>query len=76
MLRASKHKIRFKKRDLIASQRTINISTLFSIIIFYVLFINTPFLFCIKNINNIDIELYNLKNILVQKTKVMPVIHK
>jgi hypothetical protein len=65
MLRASKHKIRFKKGDLIISQGTVNINTLLNTIIFYVLFINILFLFYIKDINNISIELYNLKNMLV-----------
>jgi hypothetical protein len=65
MLRPSKHKIRFKKGDLVLLQETVNISTLFGIIIFYVLLTNILFLFCIKNINNISVELHNLKNMLV-----------
>jgi hypothetical protein len=65
MLRASEHKIRFRKGDLVALQKTVNISILLSIIIFYVLFTNTLFLFCIKDIDNIGVKLYNLKNVLV-----------
>jgi hypothetical protein len=65
MLRASEYKIRFKKKDFVALQGTVNIITLLSTIIFYVFFTNTLFLFYIKNIDNISIELYNLKNILV-----------
>jgi hypothetical protein len=76
MLKARKHKIRFRKGDLVASQETVNVSTLLSTIIFYVLFINILFLFCIKDIDNIGVKLYNLKNMLVQETKVVPVIRK
>jgi hypothetical protein len=65
MLRASKHKIRFRKRDLVALRGTVNVSTLLSTIIFYVLLTNTLFLFCIKDMDNISVELYNLKNVLV-----------
>jgi hypothetical protein len=65
MLRASKHKIRFRKEDLVTLQGTVNVNTLFGIITFYVLFTNILFLFCIKDINNIDVKLYNLKNVLV-----------
>jgi hypothetical protein len=76
MLRAKEHKIRFEKGDPVALQGTVDVSTLFSTITFHVLPINTPFLFCIKNIDNISVELYNLKNVLVQGTKVVPVVHK
>jgi hypothetical protein len=65
MLRADKHKIRFRKGNLVALQGTVNVSTLLGTIIFYVLFTNTLYFFCIKNINNISVELHNLKNILV-----------
>jgi hypothetical protein len=65
MLRAGEHKIRFGKGDFVALQGTVDVSTLLGIIIFYVLLTNTLFLFCIKNIDNIGVELYNLKNMLV-----------
>ena len=65
MLRASKHKIRFGKGDLVASRGTVDISTPLGTIIFYVLPTNTLFFFCIKNIDNIGVELHNLKNVLV-----------
>jgi hypothetical protein len=65
MIRAGKHKIRFGKGDPVVSQGTVDVSTLLSTITFYVLFTNTPFLFCIKDIDNIDVKLYNLKNMLV-----------
>jgi hypothetical protein len=65
MLRASKYKIRFRKEDLVALQETVDVSTLLSTIIFHVLLTNTPFLFCIKDIDNIGVKLHNLKNVLV-----------
>jgi hypothetical protein len=65
MLRAGEHKIRFRKRDPVASQGTVDVNTLLGTITFYVLPINTPFLFCIKDIDNIGVKLYNLKNVLV-----------
>jgi hypothetical protein len=65
MSRAGEHKIRFRKGDLIASQETVNVSTLLGTITFHVLPTNTLFLFCIKDIDNIDVELHNLKNVLV-----------
>jgi hypothetical protein len=65
MLRADEHKIRFGKGDPVASRGTVDVSTLLGTIIFYVLPTNTPFLFCIKNMDNISVELHNLKNVLV-----------
>jgi hypothetical protein len=76
MTRAGKYKIRFGKEDLVVSQGTVNVSTPFDTITFHVLPTNTLFLFCIKDINNISVKLYNLKNMLVQGTKVVPVVRK
>jgi hypothetical protein len=76
MLRAGEHKIRFGKGDPVTSQGTVDVSTLLGIITFHVLPTNTPFLFCIKDIDNISVKLHNLKNVLVQGTKVVPVIRK
>jgi hypothetical protein len=76
MSRAGKHKIRFGKGDPVASQGTVDVSTLLGTITFYVLFINTLFLFCIKDMDNIGVKLYNLKNVLVQGTKVVSVVRK
>jgi hypothetical protein len=76
MLKAREHKIRFEKGDLVALRGTVNVSTPLGTITFYVLLINTLFFFCIKDIDNISVELYNLKNMLVQGTKVVSVVHK
>jgi hypothetical protein len=65
MSRVSKHKIRFGKGDSVVLQGTVNVNTSLGTITFYVLLTNILFLFCIKNINNIGVELYNLKNVLV-----------
>jgi hypothetical protein len=63
--RAGKHKIRFRKGDPVASRGTVNVSTPLSIITFYILPTNTPFLFYIKDMDNISVELHNLRNMLV-----------
>jgi hypothetical protein len=76
MLRAGEHKIRFGKGDPVASRGTVDVSTLLGTITFYVLPTNTPFLFCIKDMDNMGAELYNLKNVLVQGTKVVLVVRK
>ena len=74
--RAGEHRIRFGKEDSIASQGTVDINTLLSIITFHVLPTNTPVLFCIKDMDAIGVELHNLKNVLVQRSKVVPVVCK
>ena len=74
--RAGKHRIRFEKRDFITSQETVDVNTLLDIITFYVLSTNTLFLFYIKDMNAIGVKLYNLRNILVQKSKVVSVVCK
>jgi hypothetical protein len=76
MSRAGEHKIRFGKGDPVASRGTVNVSTPLGTITFHVLPTNTPFLFCIKDMDNIGVELHNLKNVLVQGTKVVPVVRK
>jgi hypothetical protein len=63
--RAGEHKIRFGKGDPVASRGTVDVSTLLGTIIFHVFPTNTPFLFCIKDMDNIGVELYNLRNVLV-----------
>jgi hypothetical protein len=74
--KAGEHKIRFRKEDPVASRGTVDVSTPLGTITFHVLPTNTPFLFCIKDIDNIVVELHNLKNVLVQGTKVVPVVRK
>jgi hypothetical protein len=76
MSRAGEHKIRFGKGDPVASRGTVDVSTPLGTITFHVLPTNTPFLFCIKDMDNMGVELHNLKNVLVQGTKVVPVVRK
>jgi hypothetical protein len=65
MSKAGEHKIRFEKGDPAASRGTVDVSTPLGTITFHVLLTNTPFLFCIKDMDNIGVELHNLKNVLV-----------
>jgi hypothetical protein len=37
---------------------------------------NTPFLFCLQDIDKISIKFDNIKNILIQSNKIIPVIYK
>ena len=43
----------------------IRVQTPLGYITFYIILINTPFLFYIKNINKLGVKLNNLKNILI-----------
>jgi hypothetical protein len=63
--RAREHKIRFGKGEPMASQGTIDIDTPLGTIIFHILLTNTPFLFCIKDIDTIGVKFHNLRNALV-----------
>jgi len=44
---------------------TIRVQTPLGYITFYIILTNTPFLFCIKDIDKLGIRLNNLKNILI-----------
>ena len=44
---------------------TIRVKTLLGYIIFYIIFINTPFLFYIGDIDKLSVKLNNFKNILI-----------
>jgi hypothetical protein len=74
--RAGEHKIRFGKGDPVASRGTVDVNTPLGIITFHVLPTNTPFLFCIKDMDAMGVELHNLKNVLVQGSRVVPVVRK
>jgi len=56
--------IRFSKGTVI-SLSTIRVQTPLGYITFYIIPINTPFLFYIKDINKLGVRLNNLKNILI-----------
>ena len=54
----------------------IRVQTPLGYIIFYVVPINTPFLFYIKDINKLGVKLNNFENVLVQGDNQVPIIHK
>ncbi len=61
---AGKHKIKFGKGEAV-SQGTINVNTLIRLITFYVVPANTPFLFCLQDIDKLGVKLNNLQNVLI-----------
>jgi hypothetical protein len=72
---AGHHQIRFGKGTAI-SQGTIHVSTPLGTITFHVVPINTPFLFCIQDMDKMGVKLDNLENILIQGNIIIPVIRK
>ncbi|KAF8854920.1 hypothetical protein BDZ45DRAFT_627121 [Acephala macrosclerotiorum] len=72
---AGAHKIRFSKGTAV-SQRTIRVDTPLGVIIFHVVPTNTPFLFCIQDMDKMGVKLDNLENVLIQGNKVVPVVRK
>jgi hypothetical protein len=72
---AGQHKIRFGKGTAI-SLGTVDVKTPLGYITFHVVPANTPFLFCIEDMNKLGVRLDNLKNILVQGDKLVPVVRK
>ena len=61
---AGQHTIYFSK-NIIVFFNIIKVQTPLGYITFYIILINTLFLFYIKNINKLSIKLNNLKNILI-----------
>ena len=55
---------------------TIKVQTLLGYITFHVIPVNTPFLFCIRDIDKLGVKLNNLKNMLVQGDNRVPIIRK
>jgi hypothetical protein len=72
---AGAYQIQFGKGTAL-SQGTIQVQTPLRMIIFHVIPANTPFLYCIQDMDAIGVRLDNLKNILVQRNKVIPIIRK
>ncbi len=58
------HKIKFGKGEAIL-QGTATINTLIRLITFYIVPVNTPFLFCIQDIDKLGVKLDNLENVLI-----------
>jgi len=72
---AGDHKIRFGKGTAL-SQGTIQVQTPLGVITFHVVPANTPFLFCIQDMDAMGVKLDNLENVLVQGDKIIPIVRK
>jgi len=72
---AGQHTIHFSKGTAI-SLSTIRIKTPLGYITFHIVPTNTPFLFCIKDMDKLGVKLDNLKNVLIQKDNQVPIIYK
>jgi hypothetical protein len=72
---AGNYKICFGKGEVI-SIGIIQVSTPLGNIIFHVLPTNTPFLYCLQDIDRIKVKLDNIQNILVQNKKIIPIVRK
>ncbi|KAI3532999.1 hypothetical protein CSPX01_13070, partial [Colletotrichum filicis] len=66
----------FSNNKPIRSLGLIVVSTLFSNITFYVLLINTPFLYYLKNINKLGVYFNNINNLLVKRDVIVLIIYK
>jgi len=71
--RAGDHRIRFGKGSAIA-KGTVNVETPLGRITFHVVPANTPFLYCIQDMDKMGVKLDNLANVLIQGTKVIPIV--
>lgn len=72
---AGAQKVRFGKGDT-SSLGTIIVPTPIGTITFHVLPTNTPFLLCIKDMDDMHVKLDNLENLLVQGNNVVPIVRK
>jgi hypothetical protein len=72
---AGQYTIRFGKGEAI-SQGVVTVPTPIGSIPFHVVPANTPFLLCINDIDRIGVKLDNLKNVLIQGNKKIPIIRK
>jgi hypothetical protein len=54
----------------------VRVPILLGTITFYVVFTNTPFLLCLQDMDAIEVRFNNLKNILIQGSKIVPVVRK
>ncbi|KAI3539282.1 hypothetical protein CSPX01_08945, partial [Colletotrichum filicis] len=74
--KANKISIRFSNNKPIKSLGSIIISTLFSNITFYILLINTPFLYYLRDINKLGIYFNNINNLLIKRDIIVLIIYK
>ncbi|KAI3530522.1 hypothetical protein CSPX01_14780, partial [Colletotrichum filicis] len=76
IFKISKVSIRFSNSEPIKSLRFIVINTLFSNITFYVLLINTPFLYYLRDINKLGVYFNNINNLLIKGDVIVFIIYK
>ena len=74
--RAGEHKIKFGDGDPKVSLGTADVDTPIGTITFHVLPTNTPFLFCLKDMDAMGVELRNKKNVLERADKRVPIVRK
>ena len=72
---AGEQQIRFGKGSTVAKGK-VTVDTPLGPITFHVVPENTPFLYCIQDMDKMGVRLDNLKNVLVQGKKVVPVVRK
>ncbi|KAI3540512.1 hypothetical protein CSPX01_08174, partial [Colletotrichum filicis] len=74
--RVSKVSIRFNNNKPIRLLKSTVINTLFSNITFYILLINTPFLYYLRNINKLRVYFNNINNLLIKGDIIVFIIYK
>ncbi|EAW21010.1 GAG-pre-integrase domain-containing protein [Aspergillus fischeri NRRL 181] len=74
--RAGEQKIKFGDGDPKPSLGTADVDTPIGTITFHILPTNTPFLFCLKDMNAMGVELRNKKNVLERGDKRVPIVRK
>ncbi|KAJ5900234.1 uncharacterized protein N7473_004304 [Penicillium subrubescens] len=74
--RAREHRIKFRVGDPKVSLGTADVDTPIRSITFHILPTNTPFLFYLKDIDTIGVELRNKKNVLERGNKRVPIVRK
>lgn len=73
--RAGEHNIKFGIGDG-WSIGTVDVLTPLGVITFHVVPANTPFLFCVQDMDRMGVRFDNLRNVLIQGSKTVPVIRK
>ncbi|KAI3541781.1 hypothetical protein CSPX01_07289, partial [Colletotrichum filicis] len=76
IFRTSEVSIQFSNNKLIKSLRSIVINTLFNNITFYILLINTPFLYYLRDINKLRVYFNNINNLLIKGDIIVFIIYK
>jgi hypothetical protein len=72
---AGAHTVRFGK-GMATSKGTIQVDTPLGVITFHVVPANTPFLYCLQDMDAMGVKLDNLENVLIQGDNIVPVVRK